>query len=294
MPDPHARYLADRPRLMAADHGLARSLRAQTWRAHLGDTLERVEADVRAALDVDEFFLLYQPRVSLQTGHVVAVEALLRWYDPTRGLIGPKAFLPNVRQTPAMVPLGRRVLVEACRAAAAWEGSRPPDADPLVMSVNVTAVEVLAETFTGTLRDILAETGVPLDHLQLELDVSDELMGHPDVTTKLQMLRSRGLRLSVETVHPAFANARDVIDADCINVGRRWVRTVGTDGEIIKMLSALVDRAHRSGAQVCAMGVEEEHQAAALRQIGCDQAQGFLYCEPVMADDLDWLDPRTP
>lgn len=271
-------------------HGMARSLRVHAWRLHLGDTLERVDADVQAALALDEFFVLFQPRVSLDTSEVVAVEALLRWRDESRGLLGPKAFLPSVRQTGAMIPLGRHVLLEACGIAALWERERPADATPLLMSVNVTSVEVMAPTFTGTLRDILEETGLPLELLQLELESGDQMTGDADLATKLQVLRTFGLRLAIDVANSALTLGPEVRGVDSVQVGRRWVRSVGTDPELTRALSSLIDKAHRSGARVCAMGVEEQHQVDALRAIGCDDAQGYFFCDPVAADDLTWLD----
>jgi c-di-GMP phosphodiesterase len=270
-------------------HPLARSLQLFERRGHLGDTLERVDADVQTGLGEHEFFLVYQPRVSLRTLDTVGVEALLRWDDSSRGLIGPRAFLPSVKQTKAMITLGRWVLEEACLHAAAWERARPVDAHPLMMSVNVTALEVLSPTFTDTVLGILGRTDLPIDRLQIEIDAGDQLGGDSTLVARLQSLRHQGLRVAIDNVGPTFAIGNTLIAADSIHIHRRWVRSLSADRELTRALSSLVERAHRSGAQVCATGVESERERQELAVIGCDQAQGFLFCPPIEGDELDWI-----
>jgi len=270
-------------------HPLARSLGALERRDQRRASLERVNADVDAGLAQHEFSLQYQPRVALATMESAGAEALLRW-GGDHGDLTPKAFLPSVRQTAAMVRLGRWVLAEACRQAAAWEDRRPADADPLLMSVNVTALQVLEQGFADHLFRCLDASGLSIELLQVEIDAADQLGGDRTLALRLQSLRHRGLRVAIDKVGPAFGLGSERVAADAVHIERRWVRAVGQDDELLESLSRLVERAHDSGARVCATGVQEVGELVELAAIGCDEAQGFLFCPPVEPYELDWIE----
>lgn len=271
-------------------HPLGRSLQALDRRAQRGATLERVHADVEAGLDHHEFALQYQPRIEVKTLDTVGVEALLRWNGADRGDLGPRAFLPSVRQTAAMIPLGQWVLEEACQQQAAWEQQRPAGARPLLMSVNVTALEVLERGFAAHLFRTLERHGLPFDRLQIEIDAADQLGGDTTLGLRLQSLRHYGVRVAIDNVGPAFGLSSDRIGADAVHIERRWVRAIGDDGEVKASLAALVERAHASGARVCASGVQSSDELLELSWIGCDEVQGYLFCPPVGSSELDWID----
>ncbi len=270
-------------------HPLARSLRAFERRDQSRASLERVRSDVESGLDHDEFWLQYQPRVALATMESAGVEALLRWGGDHADL-SPRAFLPSLRQTAAMVRLGRWVLEEACRQAAAWDEQRPVDADALLMSVNVTALEVLEPGFADRLFRCLDQVGLPIELLQIELDAADQLSGDGTLALRLQSLRHQGLRVAIDNVGPSFGVGSERIAADAVHIDRRWVRAVAADEELSQSLAELVGRAHASGSRVCASGVQTVEELVELAAIGCDQAQGYLFCPPVDPHELDWLD----
>lgn len=278
---------------MTDGHPLARSLRLHQSRSRLSDTFANMEADVQAGLGLGQFLLLYQPRFSLETGDVVAIEALLRWRDSTRGLLGPKAFLPLVSQTSVMVSLGRWVLQEAAFEARRWEQQRPDDASPLMVSVNVAAREVLEPGFIDGAQAIVDDSGLPIELFQLEVDAEDPLRGETAVAKRLQLLRQLGMRIALDGASPGLGVGSDLIDADSVHLHRRWVRGIDRDADLTDAVSALVERVHRSGGQLCAMGVEDQRQADALTSLGCDHAQGFFLCHPVEPEALGWVDDDT-
>jgi EAL domain-containing protein (putative c-di-GMP-specific phosphodiesterase class I) len=284
-PDVHAQ----RRRELPDRDPMARRLRFQDSRGRLSDTVADIEAEVVQALGLGQFSLLYQPRVSLRTGEVVAIEALLRWQDSTRGVLGPKAFLPLVAQTSAMVALGQWVLEDACSEAARWELERPAGGAPVTLSVNVAAEEVLESGFVDGVRLVLQERALPTTMLQLELDASDPLRSETLVSTRLQQLREEGVRLAIDGASPLLGSGSAGVDADSVHLQRRWVRGVGGDAGVAGSVASLVERVHRSGGTVCAMGIEEREQADVLASLGCDHAQGYLFCDPVPADALGWL-----
>lgn len=281
---------APRPTDASGPNPLDRSLQALQRRAHRGVTLERVHTEVEEALSHQEFRLQYQPRISTADRDTTGVEALLRWSDAGRGELGPKAFLPSVRQTAAMIPLGRWVVEEACRQLATWERARPASARPLLMSVNVTGLEVLEDGFSDHLLRTAEAHDLPLAQLQIELDAADELRGDTALGLRLQGLRHRGLRVAIDNVGPAFGLAGNRIGADAVHIDRRWVRSIVDDAEVRSSLAALVTRAHDSGARALASGVQTAAELEALGEIGCDEVQGYLFCPPVDANELDWID----
>ena len=215
---------AQRRRELPDRDPMARRLRMQDSRGRLSDTVADIESDVVAALGLGQFSLLYQPRMALDTGDVVAVEALLRWQDSARGLLGPKAFLPLVAQTSAMVALGQWVLYEASREAARWELERPAGVRPVMVSVNVAALEVLEPAFFDGVQLILEEHALPTTQLQLEIDASDPLRGETVVTTRLGLLRDEGVRVAIDGACPQLGSGSLHLDADSIHLHRRWTR----------------------------------------------------------------------
>ena len=268
---------------------VARRLRIQESRGRLSDTVADIEAQVVQALGLGQFSLLYQPRVSLRTGDVVEIEALLRWQDRTRGVLGPKAFLPHVAQTSAMIALGQWVLDDACSQAARWNVERPAGDAPVTLSVNVAAEEVLEAGFVEGVLLVLQERALPTTMLQLEVDASDPLRTETLVSTRLQQLRDEGVRLAIDGASPLLGSGSARVEADSVHLQRRWVRAIGSDAAVAARVASLVERVHRSGGTVCATGVEEREEADALSTLGCDHAQGYLFYEPVPADALGWL-----
>ncbi len=268
----------------------SRRLRFQDSRGRLDDTLADIEADVVAGLGMGHFHLLYQPRVSLETLDVVAIEALLRWRDATRGLLNPNAFLPAVAQTNAMAILGRWVFDEATAEAVRWEQTRPAGAAPIWLSVNVEAYEVLEPAFVETLMATLDAKQLPAPMVQLELDAGDPLRNEPLVSDKLHLLRDSGVRIAIDGAGPQLGSGSLRIDADSVNLKRQWVRRIASDPAVSEAVAGFIERVHGSGATVCAMGVETRREADTLTELGCDHAQGFLYCDPMEPDALGWLD----
>ena len=268
----------------------ARRLRLQGSRGRLDHTLADVEADVVAALGLGQFHLLYQPRVSMRSQDVVAIEALLRWRDATRGLLNPSAFLPEVAQTSAMAALGRWVLDEAAAEAGRWEHDRPPGAAPMAISVNVEAYEVLEPTFVDSVISTLDARQLPAPLVQLEIDAGDPLRSETLVTTRLQLLRAKGVRIAIDGASPQLGAGSVQIDADSVHLQRRWVRRIAADDALAEAVGGFFERVHGFGATVCAMGVEARREAERLAELGCDHAQGFLYFDPMESAALGWLD----
>jgi EAL domain-containing protein (putative c-di-GMP-specific phosphodiesterase class I) len=215
-----------------------------------------------------EFRLHYQPKVSLETGKIVGVEALLRWQHPKRGIVLPSEFIPLAEETGLIVPLGRWVLEAACDQAKEWQTVYPAE-PPLFMTVNLSAHQFRAPGLAGDVRNALAETKLEPGGLVLEITES-ALM--EDVTTTLAALRwlqDLGVRLAIDDFGTGYSSLSYLkrFPVDVIKIDRSMVSRLEQDPGNAADVSATVTLAHSLGLEAAAEGVETEAESAALRKL---------------------------
>jgi diguanylate cyclase len=250
-----------------------------TMDADAAQSLER-ELRLRRAVQGEEFFLVYQPIVDAQGEHAFAIEALLRWADPQRGVISPAEFIPVLEQTGLIVPTGRWVLQQACRRGAAWiaEG-----AHQLVLSVNVSPLQFVEPDFVDMVRGIVEHTGFPPRQLQLE--VTEGLLLDPTAESlaKLDALAELGVRLAVDDFGMGYSSLAYLkqFKLHSLKIDRMFVRDIPHHCQDAAIVRAIIDLGHGLGMHVTAEGVETPEQAHALKRLGCDSLQGFLFARPV-------------
>jgi len=245
----------------------------------------RLEADFAAALERDEFFLLYQPIVSLASNRLEGFEALVRWQHPVLGLIAPLEFIPLAERTGFIVPLGKWVLDHACRQLKAWE-ALAPGAD-VWMSVNLSSVQFKRSTLVEEITEILRDSGLEPRRLILELTESIAMENPPAVRASLLQLRAIGVRVSLDdfgTGHSSLAYLRQ-FPLDSLKVDRSFVRGIETDGDMASIVNAVKSMAHQLGLRIVAEGIEKDEQLALLRSLDCEMGQGYLFSRPVDAND---------
>jgi diguanylate cyclase (GGDEF)-like protein len=251
------------------------------------DAQDRIhlEMDLAAALDADEFFLVYQPMLDLENEQVVGVEALLRWCHPVSGVIPPDAFIPMAEDTGLIVPIGRWVLEQACAQAAKWhaQGFR------LNVSVNVSARQLERPEFVEEVRSILSDSG--LDPATLTLEITETvLMRKPDATAELLVaLKALGLRIAVDdfgTGYSSLAYLRQ-FPVDSLKIDRTFITGLALSSEAHALTHTLIQLGKALGLQTLAEGVEQHSQVTELQREGCDLAQGFLFARPLTADMLE-------
>ena len=247
----------------------------------------RVENDLRRALERDEFTLDYQPLVSCRDGSIVGVEALIRWEHPTRGRIPPGDFIPVAEENGLIEPIGRWVLENACRQAARWYRERP-DAAPISMSVNLSAVQIanrgLAETVAGALRG----SGLDAAFLTLEITESVMLADAEGLTDALSALKAIGVKLVLDdfgTGYSSFAYLTRM-PLDSLKVDRSFIDGLGTEPRDTAITEAIVAMSHALSLMVVGEGVETGLQLSELSRLGCDYAQGFHFSRPVGAAEI--------
>jgi diguanylate cyclase (GGDEF)-like protein/PAS domain S-box-containing protein len=260
----------------------------------------RVENDLRRALDRDELTLDYQPLVSLRDHSIVSVEALIRWEHPVRGRISPADFIPVAEENGLIEPIGRWVLDHACRQAARWYDARP-DAPPISMSVNLSAVQVANHGLAKTVADSLRASGLDPACLSLEITESvllDDVNGRGDV---LRALKGIGVRLVLDDFGTGYSSLSYLtrLPLDALKVDRSFVDGLGSEPRDTAITEAIVAMSHALSLEVVGEGAETALQIAELTRLGCDLVQGFHFSRPVPAVEITrmledgpaWLEP---
>jgi diguanylate cyclase (GGDEF)-like protein/PAS domain S-box-containing protein len=246
-----------------------------------------LERDLRRALATgEEFEVHYQPKILLQTGEVLGVEALVRWRHPERGLVPPAQFIPLAEETGLMLLIGHHVLGEACRQAGAWREARPPDA-PLLLSVNVSAKQFHWQGLVDEVARVLVETGLEPRNLVLEITESTLMDGADRASKKLEELKALGISLAADNFGTGYSSLSYLryLPLDYLNINRSYVERLGEDtGD--QIISAMIRLVHSLGMKVVAEGVETADQLARLQELGCDLAQGHHFSRPLPADEV--------
>ncbi|WP_433615794.1 putative bifunctional diguanylate cyclase/phosphodiesterase [Dactylosporangium sp. CA-139114] len=249
----------------------------------------RVAAELRTALDTGQLRVFYQPIVRLDDGCPVGVEALVRWVHPERGLIRPDLFIPAAERTGMIVPVGQWVLAEACRQAARWRRELGPEALRYV-SVNVSPRQLRESGFAGRLRDELRAAGLPPACLMVEVTETAVFDGG-SALDELHEVKRLGVQVALDdfgTGHSSLGLLR-TCPVDVLKVDKSFVDNVTEAGARSVIAEALIGIADGLRLRAVAEGVETEAQAQALRRLGYQYAQGYLYGRPVPAEELTTL-----
>jgi diguanylate cyclase (GGDEF)-like protein/PAS domain S-box-containing protein len=252
--------------------------------------LERasLEAQLRKALDRDEFTLHFQPRVALLDGRVTSVEALARWRHPERGWIPPDAFIAVAEESGLIGPVGRRLLELACAQGRRWVDA----GTPVVVAVNLSARQLQEREFVQQIEQVLAATGFDPAHLEVELTESAVMRNVEENVEKLGALRALGVQISIDDFGTAYSSLNYLkrLPATALKIDRSFVTDVGDPERAphdVGIVRAIVALARTLELTAIAEGIETPAQLAFLRQVGCDQGQGYLLGRPVPAPELD-------
>jgi diguanylate cyclase (GGDEF)-like protein len=248
--------------------------------------LERLtmESKLRGALDRDEFVIHYQPVVSIRTGQIVGVEALVRWCDPDSGVVAPAHFIPIVEESAAIISLGEWVLRTACRQARQWEEAGLPG---VRVAVNVSGRQFRDESMPSRVRGALRETGFDPSRLVLEITESI-LMERVRESAIMDELRSIGVRISIDDFGTGYSSLSYLtqFSLDSLKIDQSFIRRVDTAPDGAAITAAIVAMARRLGLKVVAEGVETLEELEFLRAEECDEIQGYLFSEPVPAETI--------
>jgi diguanylate cyclase (GGDEF)-like protein/PAS domain S-box-containing protein len=236
--------------------------------------------ELRQALLRDEFVLHYQPQVDVQTGRIVAAEALIRWNHPSEGLVYPGDFIALAEETGLIMPIGEWVLRTACRQAKAWQNK---GLDPIRISVNVSARQFQEKRLIETVATALRESG--LDPVWLELEITESLIMKDLASSIARMheLETLGVKLAVDDFGTGYSSlsALKRFPLSRLKIDRSFIADIPHDADDMAITSAIISLAQKLALQVIAEGVETEEQARFLVESGCNEIQGYFYSRPV-------------
>ncbi|SKA96828.1 PAS domain S-box-containing protein/diguanylate cyclase (GGDEF) domain-containing protein [Paucidesulfovibrio gracilis DSM 16080] len=261
----------NRPRLV-----FNRRMHAQAAR------LGRLEAEMRRDLDDGRFVLHYQPIYSATDGALQGFEALARWEHPERGLLGPQEFIPLAEETGLIIPLGRWVIREACRQMASWR-SGATCGDDVSMSVNISARQFSQPDLVEFIRETLEREGLSPCFLKLEITESVLMREADAAAAKLRRLKELGIKLMIDDFGTGYSSLSYLqrFPVDYLKIDRSFISGDQNEEESRKIVSTIISLARNLGLRVVAEGVEEQDQFQMLRNMQCDDVQGFMFSRPV-------------
>jgi diguanylate cyclase (GGDEF)-like protein/PAS domain S-box-containing protein len=246
--------------------------------------LERLELtnDLRQALAREEFAIQYQPKMSLATGRIVGFEALVRWEHPERGQLLPGRFVPLAEETDMIALIGQWVLREACHQAREWQRQYHSD-PPLVVCVNLSARQLHATNLYRVVDQILQESGLEPDSLDLEITESVAMEDAPATAAALKELDTLGVRMIIDNFGTGYSSLSHLerFPVDYIKIDRSFVGKLEEETGARVLVKAMIDLVHALGLAVIAEGVETAGQLEWLREMGCDMAQGHYLARPL-------------
>ncbi len=244
-----------------------------------------LERDLRQAIEREEFFTRYQPKLDLATGRIVEMEALIRWEHPDRGVILPGDFIPLAEETGLVVPIGRWVLLQACLQMRDWCTRFPLDA-PEAVSVNLSAVQLRMPKLAQDIEAVLAETGLEPSQLCLEITESVVMDNADQAMETLARLKETGVRLAIDDFGTGYSSLSYLkrFPVDTLKIDRSFVYELDGADENAVIVGVTIRLAHALGMRVVAEGVETQDQLDHLRELGCDLAQGYHIARPLAAE----------
>ena len=265
-----------RNRFELFDHGLAAQAAARV----------RLDAGLRRALAQGELSLVYQPQVQLRTGRVLGVEALMRWHHPKLGVVPPATFIPIAEEIGLISSLGLWALRRACQDVVAWQAN---GMDPLRLAVNVSPRQLQHDDLVGHVAQILADTGLPAERLDLELTESTLLLEDDAIAETLTRLRELGIGLALDDFGTGYSSLSHLrqYPIQRLKMDRSFVRGITSDRGDAAVARAIIGLARELRLSVVAEGVETAEQLALLSNWGCEEGQGFLIGRPVPAPEVE-------
>jgi diguanylate cyclase (GGDEF)-like protein len=244
-----------------------------------------IEANLRLAVEKQEFVLHYQPKINLDTGMITGAEALLRWMHAEWGMVLPERFVPIAEDCGLIVPIGRWVLREACTQAKQWMDA---GLAPVSISVNISALEFRQKNFFEGVRDILNDTGLEAHCLQLEITESVLMRDAESSTAILQQLKNMGVQLAVDDFGTGYSSLSYLqqFPIDVLKIDQSFVNDIASATGNGIIVSAVIGMGNSLRLRVVAEGVENQVQLAFLKARHCEEGQGYIFSRPLVADQF--------
>ncbi|GAB4073739.1 bifunctional diguanylate cyclase/phosphodiesterase [Barrientosiimonas marina] len=243
-----------------------------------------LESELRKGLEEEHFLLYYQPQVSVAEGDVKGYEALIRWQHPERGMVSPGDFIPLAEETGLIVPLGQWVLEEACRQMVSWLNQGKAVSR---MSVNISAIQFQQPDFVQMVKDVLAETGLPAEFLELEM--TESIVQDPEKSVPvMNEIREMGVKISLDDFGTGYSSLSYLKDypLNTLKIDKSFVDNMEQGSKEKAIVDAIIHMAHRLEFNVIAEGIENESQLQLLSGKACEEYQGYYYSKPLPAESI--------
>ncbi len=254
----------------------------------------QIENDLRAAIGTDQFYLVYQPIVSLENGELRCVEALLRWNHSTRGLVSPGEFIPIAEETRLILPLSNWIFEQAVAQFMKWR-QQAPDRLPAYISVNLSRIHLAEKDLVEQIVKTVQRAGMEPGQLQLEMTESGIIQDRKAAKKVLRALKAAGIRLAMDDFGTGQSSLSCLheLPFDVLKIDRSFVLNLERGRQFLAMARTVVALAENLGMTCVAEGVENRAQSDALKSMGCACAQGYYFGKPMSAEDLidrKWMD----
>jgi diguanylate cyclase (GGDEF)-like protein/PAS domain S-box-containing protein len=250
----------------------------------------QLETDLRCAIEAEQFQLFYQPIWSLETNSITGFEALIRWPHSERGMISPAEFIPIAEETGLIVPIGQWVIQEACRQMKIWK-DQFPSAQPLTVSVNLSARQFSDPNLVSHIQSTLAQTGFPPHRLKIEITETMIVENHQAAVQILTQLQAIGIQIQVDDFGTGYSSLSVLhnLPLDTLKIDISFVRLLETDPDNAEIVKVIIKLAQNLGMVAIAEGVETQSQLRQLKALGCDFAQGYLLAKPLPPLEIERL-----
>ncbi len=247
-----------------------------------GNELEKALSD---AIDNNELGLYYQPKVDLNTGKIIGVEALIRWIKPDGTIVLPGKFVPVAETSQLIIKISEYVLAEACRQNKSWQDMGLPK---IVVSVNLTSADFYQRDIKDTVFDVLVKSGLDAEYLEIELTETLAMQDIDLAVSSMHQLRNMGIKLAMDDFGTGYSSLSyiQILPITLLKLDRTFIVNLETDEIAREIVSAVIKIAKSKKIETIAEGIEKEGQARILKEVGCDHAQGYLFGKPMPANEI--------
>ncbi len=244
-----------------------------------------IEANLRIAMDNQEFLLHYQPQYNIKTREIVGFEALIRWNSKELGVVPPFKFIEIAESSRMIIPIGRWVLQTACRFIKCVHELGYSD---YTVAVNISMLQVMQEDFVDMVMQVLKESDLDPKYLEIEMTETMLIENLKVVADKLGILRNNGIKVALDDFGTGYSSLSYLnnIPIDTLKIDKSFIDTISKDREEKAIINILIELSHRLGLKTIAEGVETEQEFEYLRKSGCDHMQGYLLGKPLPGEDI--------
>ena len=265
--------------------------RYQFYSEELNESLLKnllLEADLHKALENNEFQLYYQAKVEAETGWIIGAEVLLRWIHPEHGFINPVVFIPLLEKSSLIISIGNWVIRKACRQNKQWQQQGLPK---ICIAINLSTKQFKEKTLFTNIKRIVEESQLETQYIEMEITESTAMDDFQASVAIMKKIRELGIEISIDDYGTGYSSLEYIKDfpVDTLKIDRTFIINLVQSYREQAIVKSTITMAHDLGLKIIAEGVENEAQHSLLKEMNCDQIQGYYFSKPLCADDFEKL-----